>query len=62
MTNKIRNRSLIKSKGDRAGKSKNERENRRHLQGSENQPKKYELAQMGIEPMAFGLALRRSNH
>ena len=28
--------------------------------GSENQTKKNELAWMGIEPMAFGLALRRS--
>ena len=30
--------------------------------GSENQTKKNELARTGIEPMAFGLALRRSNH
>ena len=30
--------------------------------GSENQTKKNELAWMGIELMAFGLALRRSNH
>ena len=40
------------------GKSKNERENRRHSQGSENQTKKKESARMGIEPMAFKLALR----
>ena len=39
-----------------------ERENRRHPRGSENQTKKNELAWMGIEPMAFGLALRSSNH
>ena len=39
-----------------------ERENRRHPRGSENQTEKNELAQMGIEPMAFELALRRSNH
>ena len=30
--------------------------------GSENQTKKKELARMGIEPMAFGLALRHFNH
>ena len=40
----------------------NEIENRRHPRGSEYQTKENELAQMGIEPMAFGLALRRSNH
>ena len=56
-------------KGDKAGKSKNEREREREREritdtryGSENQSKKNELTRMGIEPMAFGLALRLSNH
>ena len=44
------------------GVSRFERENRKQQWGSENQTETNELAQMGMEPMAFGLALRRSNH
>ena len=49
-------------KRDKAGKSKNERDNRRHPRGRESQTRKNELARMGNEAIAFGLALRRSNH
>ena len=44
------------------GKSEHERGIHRHPRGSENHTKKNELARMGMEPMAFGLALRNSNH
>ena len=61
-------------KREKAGKSKNEREREKERErerereritdtscGSENETKKNEFAWMRIEPMAFGLVLRRSN-
>ena len=48
---------------ERERERERERESHRHLlSGSENQTKKTELPLMRIEPMVFGLALRRPYH